>query len=82
MGGEREIFQDMGVEMYLGCCMGNRKLCGCSAQRRMEEAGSERQRELYISMAEREFRILLKFKEAGLLEIFINGRDMEGEMEI
>lgn len=75
MGGEREILQDMDVGMYLECCMGNGKQLR-GGWRKQEE---KMQRKLYISMG---FRIALRSKEAGQLEIFVNGRDMEDEMEI
>lgn len=75
MGGEREILQGMDVGMYLECCVGNRKQLRGGWRKQEEKV----QRKLYISMG---FRIPLRFKEAGQLEIFVNGRDMEGEMEI
>lgn len=75
MGGEREILQGMDVGMYLECCVGNRKQLRGGWRKQEEKV----QRKLYISMG---FRIPLRSKEAGQLEIFVNGRDMEGEMEI
>lgn len=54
--------EDMGVGIYLECCTGNRKLwVHLSGEwRKLEE---KVQRKVYILMAERGFRILLRFKQ-------------------
>lgn len=47
MEGKREILQAMSVRIKLECCMGNRKLCGCSSQRGMEGRESAKRKFLW-----------------------------------